>query len=263
MPERQLATTGERGRDETIPLTGALLTLVLCAFWGGLSPTIKIAVTAVPPIAVAFWRFLLGLAGIWIWCRFKGLPYLLPKGSRVPVFGFALIFTAQIAFINIGTQLTLASYSIVLLSTSPLFVAVMAHWLFSDDRLTRLRVIGLALAFGGVAVLFLGKTHVGGSLAGNALALASGFLLGVLQVTSKRLLRRLSPFQLVFWEFAFGVPLFGLLSLLFEPGSGVITVAALASIAYQGLVVAGFCFVTWLSLLSRYSATALSSFQLM
>ena len=261
MSEKQDEAGLEPRRDSAIPFTGALLTLLLCAFWGGVSPTIKIAVTAVPPVAVAFWRFLLGLACVWIWCRFKGIPYLLPRGSRLPVLGFALVFAAQIAFINIGTQLTLASYAVVLLSTSPLFVAVMAHWLFPHDRLTRGRVIGLALAFAGVAVLFLGETSQMGSFAGNALALLSGLLLAVLQVTSKRLVRGLSPFQVVFWEFGFGLPLFGVMSVLFEPAAGPITLPVAASIVYQGLVVAGFCFVTWLTLLSRYSATAMSSFQ--
>jgi drug/metabolite transporter (DMT)-like permease len=259
--ENQEEAGVESQHDSAIPLTGALLTLLLCAFWGGLSPTIKIAVTAVPPIAVAFWRFLLGLVCVWIWCRFNGIPYLLPKGSRLPVFGFAVVFTAQIAFINIGTQLTLASYAVVLLSTSPLFVAVMAHWLFPLDRLTTGRVIGLTLAFAGVSVLFLGETGEMGSLTGNALALLSGLLLAVLLVTSKRLVRGLSPFQIVFWEFGFGLPLFGLMSLLFEPAAGPITLPVAASIVYQGLVVAAFCFVTWLTLLSRYSATAMSSFQ--
>jgi drug/metabolite transporter (DMT)-like permease len=248
-------------RDRPIPLGAALLTLLLCAFWGGISPTIKIAVTAVPPLAVAFWRFLIGLVCVWIWCRSNGIPYLVPRASLLPVIGFSMIFTAQIAFINIGTQMTLASYSAVLLNTSPLFVAVMAHWILPNDRLSSRRVIGLVLAFSGVAVLFLGRSGSTGSLPGNALCLLSGFLLGSLQITGKRLLRDLSPFQVVFWEFAFALPVFGILSLLLEPDAGPITLAVAGSIVYQGLVVAGICFVAWLVLLRRYSATGLSSFQ--
>ncbi len=248
-------------RDGPIPLGAALLTLLLCAFWGGLSPTIKIAVTSVPPLAVAFWRFLIGLVCVWIWCRSNGIPYLVPRQQLFAVFGFSMIFTAQIAFINIGTQITLASYSAVLLNTSPLFVAIMAHWILPNDRLSGRRVTGLILAFIGIAVLFMGRTGSTGSLLGNALCLLSGFLLGSLQITGKRLLRDLSPFQVVFWEFAFALPVFGLLSLVFEPASGPITLPVAASIVYQGLVVAGVCFVAWLVLLSRYSATGLSSFQ--
>jgi drug/metabolite transporter (DMT)-like permease len=151
---------------------------------------------------------------------------------------------------------------VILLNCSPLFVALLAHWLIPNDRLTFRKVFGLIAAFSGVAVIFLVSIPERDVLIGNLLVLLGGFLLGVIQVYSKFLLRRLNALQIVFWEFAYGVSCFISLSLALESNERFqLTSIVICSVLYQGLVVAGFGFVTWTYLLQRFPASQLASFQ--
>lgn len=247
-------------KQDSIGLQAALFALLLCLFWGGLTPGLKIALEGVPPIAIAGWRFLIGLTVIWIWAVYRRHSLRLPRPLWIPLLAFSLIFVAQISAINIGTQKTSANYALVLLNTFPLFVAVLAHLFLPGDRLTFRKLSGLVLAFCGVTFIFLETPPLREILWGNLLSLLSGFLLAVLQVYGKFLLRTLTAVQIVFWEVALGVPLFFLLSGLLESGERDITAAVVLSIVYQGAVVAGFCFVSWMQLLKRYPASRLSAY---
>jgi drug/metabolite transporter (DMT)-like permease len=238
-----------------------LLALALCFFWGGLTPALKISLQDMPPLAIGGWRFLSALLVIGLYCKWRGIGLSLPQGCRTGILLFALLFVGQIAAINLGTRWTGSSHAIVLLNTSPLFLSVMAHLLLPGDRLSRRKTSGLLIAFSGVVVVFVEKMVWGAVLWGNSLALLSGFLLALVHLRSKKLLQRVSPFQLVFWQMVVAVPLFFVLSELFEGPTRRVGFRLFASIVYQGVVIGGFCFVTWAALMQRHPASKLVAYQ--
>src|SRR5690606_5901820 len=61
----------------------------------------------------------------------------------------------QLLFI-FGIERTFSANSAVMLGTIPVWVAVTAH-LFSDEKMTRNKAIGVTLAFVGVIFILLGK----------------------------------------------------------------------------------------------------------
>lgn len=244
-----------------LTLGGAAAAVGLCALWGGVAPTVKIAVTGLPPLAAAAARFAVGLLALWFWCRMQALPMSLPAGARRSVFLYSLVFVGQIACVNQGIAWSLASHVVVLVNTSPLFVALLAHYFLKHDRLSLRKVLGLTIAFSGVAYLFLAEAPAGASSAGDLLGLASGFLLAVLHVTSKRLVATVGPVQLVIHQFLWAVPIFAALSYLLEPHVYAVTLPVTAAVLYQGIGVAAFCFVSWLRLLQRFPASQLASVQ--
>ena len=249
------------GHDR-IGLKSALAILFLCVLWGGLTPSLKVSLAGLPPFAVAGWRFLLGMVAIWAWCRLGNIKLAVPLRAHLSLIPYALVFVLQITCVNFGTRITTSNFAVILLNTSPVFVAVLAHWLIPNDRLTVRKVIGLVLAFTGVVFIFLAPSTVEGLLLGNLLVLAGGFLLGVIHVYAKFLLRRLTAFQLVFWEFLYGILCFFALSFLLEPIDQYnVTRPVVLGVLYQGLVIAGFGFVSWVYLLQRFPASKMASFQ--
>jgi drug/metabolite transporter (DMT)-like permease len=99
------------------------------------------------------------------------------------------------------------------------------------------------------------------TLHGDAILLASGFLLGVKFVYTKAATRRVEPGKLIFWHDVFGVVLFAAWSVAFEhTTASQFTWPAVLSLLYQGLIVAGFCFAAQAHLLRRHSASQLSVF---
>ncbi len=238
------------------------LALLLCAGWGGLAPAIKIALRETPPVALAGWRFLIGLLSIAVWCRLRGIRFLPGRGEVAVKVLLPALFVLQIALLNAGARFTSGGHAILLLSTHPLFVAILAHFALRGDRLGLARVAGLLLAVAGVAAV-VSERLSGGSLHGDAMVLASAITLGVLIIITKRAMARgMTAYQTLGAQMLPGVVGFFLVSLWLE-GPLVLprSPAVWLSIVYQGVVVAGFCFVAWNLLLERYSASRLTAFQ--
>ena len=67
----------------------------------------------------------------------------------------------------------------VFLYTAPVFAALGLHWLLPEERLTPLQWLGVAIAFAGIAVAFLGKggqQAASNMLLGDAMGLMAGLL---------------------------------------------------------------------------------------
>ena len=252
-------------RDDRIAFSSVLFALSLCALWGGTVPAVKISLQGLPPVTVAFWRFLIALVCLLFFCLVTRTAWWLPRRFHKALILFSLIFVAQFSFLYLGIQLTSASRSVVILHTFPLFVALLAHIFIPNDRLNWWKVIGLVLAFLGIFLVFMEPFvtgEAGKTLTGNLLVLMAAFLLGSLMVYIKFLVRDLSAFQITVWQMIYGVPLFFLLSFSLEWGATYqLTTAVVAALVYQGVIVAGFCFVAWIYLMKRYAASKLNAFQ--
>ena len=130
------------------------LVLLLGLLWGGNSVSIKIGLQGVPPFALATMRFLLGFAAITLWSLNQRVQLRMNPGELLPLIFVSVIFTLQIATLNLGTQITEASRSTVFISTYPFFTALFAHFWVPGDRLSIRRTVGITLAFGGVLLTF-------------------------------------------------------------------------------------------------------------
>ena len=97
------------------------------------------------------------------WRSWLAMAVMGTAGTAAP---FLLITTAQ--------KTVDSSLAALYVAASPLFVAMMAHILFADDRITPRKALGLAIGFSGVAVLF-GPDAV--AAFGSASVLAQAFCL--------------------------------------------------------------------------------------
>ena len=247
---------------EKLGLRTVLFAIFLCAIWGGLSPALKISLEGVPPFGAAAFRFLIGLVSLLIWGSFKRIRWWRPAVTHKHLLAFGALFVFQISVFNLGTELTSSSHSIVFLSTNPVFVALVAHFLIPNDRLNLRKGCGLLLAFFGTWVIFAeGAEFHGNTLLGDSLVLLAGFLLGSVMVFSKFLIRHLTAFQVAVWQMIYGVPAFFLLSFWMEQERSYdVTASVAVALFYQGTIVAAFCFVAWTGLLRRHSVSQVSAF---
>ena len=249
--------------NERIGLGAGALALLAAFLWGGNQIAIKAGLAGVPPIAMAALRFSIGLAIVAAAARLSGVSVRMEPGRLRGHLGLGLLFVVQIVALNAGTAHTNASRSTVLITTYPFFTAFFAHLLIPGDRLDVPKVTGLALAFAGVVLMFAEGLAPGEGqfLVGDAVVLLSGLLLGLRQVVLKRLVHGQHPFQVLFWQALMGVPAFVVLSWLWErEAAWTWTPGVVGGVLYQGIVVAGFCFILWVSLLQRHSASRLGVF---
>ncbi|MFQ5898647.1 MAG: DMT family transporter [Candidatus Methylomirabilia bacterium] len=249
-----------------LDLRAAGLALLLSALWGGNPVAIKIGLEDAPPLRLAWMRIVLGGLSIltWAW-RTGGLAgFRVHPSERGPLLFLGLLFTVQLALLNIGTDLTTASRSAVLINAYAVHTVVLAHFLVPGDRLTTRKLTGALIAYAGIVILFV--RQVGSGLAtwpGDLIVSVSAILLGARTTYLARSVQRVDPYKLLLAQALIGSAAFVVTSYWVEADSPYRWTTPLAvSVLYQGLVVAGFNFTANLWLLKRYRPSALAGFYL-
>ena len=132
---------------------------VLIVLWGPSFLLIKVALRELEPVMLVVLRLSLGAAGCWavlLWQRIS-----LPRQPRLLVaLGlFGLVNTAApFLLITWAEQYIDSGVAGILNGTMPFFTTLIAHFFLADDRITPLKLLGLALGFAGMVFL------VGGNL---------------------------------------------------------------------------------------------------
>lgn len=138
------------------------LLLFLSLLWGGSFFFISVAVTGLPPFTIMLLR--VGIAALVLWPVLLMARQGLPKGAAVWGSLFVMgIFNNVIpqTLIVWGEQHISGGLAAILNATTPLFGVIVAHVATVDEKITPLKLAGLALGFGGVAIM-MGPDAVGG-----------------------------------------------------------------------------------------------------
>lgn len=224
---------------------------------------IKLGLADAAPLQLATYRFVVGglviLAWAWLTGRLAGLR-IEPHEWR-PLLVLGVLFTVQIASMNVGTALTSAAHSAILLNLYAVHTVVLAHFMIPGDRLTMRRFAGVCLAYAGIVPLLGGRAgDAVPTLLGDVIMFASALVLAERTVYMARAVQQFDAVKLLLSQATIGVALFSLLSLAFERTPTRWTLALAGTVAFQGVVVAGFNFVVNLWLLKRYRPSTLATF---
>ena len=244
-----------------------VLVLLLSALWGGNVVAVKVGLADSPPLALAWMRFVLGGLCVVGWGWWTRAPFRLRSGEAWPLLGLGLLFTTQLGLLNVGTWLSTAGHAAVLLNVYPIHTMFLAHFVVPGDRLTAPKLVGVLLGYTGILVLFsrqLLTAEPAGStvLAGDLVLSLSAVLLAVRQVVLNRQLQFIHPLKPLLAQVIIGTPLFLLLSALLEPEPTRWTGRLAGSLAYQGVLIAGFNFIASMDLLKHYRPSSLAAFAL-
>ena len=244
-----------------VDLRGALLALLLSLFWGGNPVAIKLGLADAPPLRLAWMRFVVGgvVITIWAWLTGRLTGLHVRRAEIKPLLVVTALFVAQIASMNVGTALTSAAHAAVVLNLYAVHTVLLSHFLIPGDRLTVRRLLGVLVAYGGIVLLFMRSTDsAASSLLGDAIMFVSGFVLAERTVYLARVVRQLDPVKLLLAQAILGSAVFIVVSVATESAPTTWTTRLGLSLLYQGVVIAGFCFVVNLWLLRRYRPSALA-----
>jgi drug/metabolite transporter (DMT)-like permease len=246
-----------------LDLAAALLALLLSLFWGGNPVAIKLGLEDAPPLRLAWMRFVVGgvVIVLWAWVTGRLAGFRLRRSELRPLVVVTLLFVAQIGSMNVGTSLTSAAHSAIILNLYAVHTVVLSHFLIPGDRLTLRKVAGVAVAYAGIVMLFARQASSGpSSLLGDAIMLVSGFVLAERTVYLARIVQQLDPVKLLLAQATVGSVVFVVASALIEHTPTTWTLRLAGTLAYQGALIAGFNFVANLWLLRRYRPSSLAGF---
>jgi len=178
----------------------------------------------------------------------------------------SLLFGLEFVFIYAGLGHTAASRMTVFIYLAPVLTALGLHWLVPGEKLARAQWLGVGVAFAGIALAF-GEAFAAArsSLLGDFFGLVAAVLWAATTVLIRATsLSRATAAKTLFYQLAVAAPLLLAASLLMgEKGVVALTPLALASLAYQGVIVAFASYLAWFWLLTRYLAARLSVFSFM
>ncbi|WP_044413542.1 DMT family transporter [Pseudomonas sp. FeS53a] len=241
------------------------LMLLLCIVWGFQQVSIKLVEQDVAPVlqlAIRSGIAALVLGAITLWREGSGA---FGDGTLLPGLGVGLLFTLEFFFISEGLVRTSASHIAVFLYTAPIFAALGLHLILPEERLSPVQWLGVLVAFGGIALAFLGKPgNAAGSLFGDALGICAAVAWGATTVLIRgSSLSEAAPVKTLFYQL--GVA--GLVLLAVAAATGRLGLVpsdrALLSLGFQVVVVALISYLGWFWLLRRYLASRLSMLSFM
>ena len=246
-------------RRKPLTLGAGAFAFFLSALWGGQPVSLKAGLADAPPLRIGWMRFALGAVVVLIWAVVAKQSFKLARQEVVPLAMLGTLFAVQLAFMNIGQNLTTAGHAGIVIPTFPLWAAVFAHILIPADRMSKKRIAGALVAYGGVVVVFV-RNIVGdvqyenapNPLVGDLLLLCSAILLGLRQVYISQLGQAMTPVKMLMAQSIFGTLSFFVASILIEPEPMRMTWVLAASLFYQGVVIAGFGFISQNWLLINY-----------
>ncbi len=236
-----------------------LLAIFLCLLWGMGWTAMKVAVSGTEPYFVAWVRSLLAGLAVALYLKLTFKDVSLGSSAWLPLLVNALLFSLANIVVCLGVDWTTASRAAVIVYTQPLFVAFMAHFLLKGDRLGVLKLLGMALAFLGVVLIFSERLG-GGGLRGDLFVLASAIIWALQTIYLKRYVSRENPFVVSAWQgLASFAPVLALSFILGTPFSLELSLPVVLGLLYTGPVSLGFGVVLWVKMLQEYPASHFSS----
>ena len=202
MSER-LEAAGDTAVKEKRNMGPALIILAGC-FWGSMGifvrrlgiygfDSVQIVTIRVTLAALVFCILQLFIDRSGFRISLKDLPLFLGLGVGSVLF-FAVCYFTAITMMPLST-------AAILLYTSPIWIMLMSV-LFFHEKLTRKKLIALALAFAG-CVLVSGISGKGVTPAGLLIGLGSGIGYGLYSILGTIALRRYSPYTVTTYTFIF------------------------------------------------------------
>lgn len=253
---------------KTSPFNFVDFTLFIAVLVWALNFTVvKSSLEEIDPHTFNALRFILASALVWaiIWKR--GDWFKIPAHHFLPLFLLGLFgnLLYQWLFI-VGINFSFAANAAIILGTIPIWVAVFSH-ILSFEKMSRLKAIGVILAFTGVVIIISGGQNSvsfgSESFIGDVLIVVAAIVFGVYSIYSKTYLGSYSPLQfsgMMIAIGAFALTIIAIPEMSATNWSG-ISAAAYGGVVYSGALSIGLAYLIWNNGLARVGAIRTAAYQ--
>lgn len=196
-----------------------------------------------------------------LWMRLRGASVSLPRNSWAGGVISGLLFALEFMCLFTALDLTTVGRASIIFYSMPVWLALAAHFLLPGERLSGLRVLGLVLAMGGVALAVLDRGAGAGSLTGDLLALIAAMCwAGIALCVRITPLSEVPPASQLLWQVAISAPILLVAAPLFGALIRDVAPIHIAGLAFQIVAVASLGFLAWFWLMKIYPASSVASF---
>ncbi len=247
-------------------LTDASLILV-AIIWALNFSIVKITLQQIDPFSFNALRYILASILLVYAAKRKGYSLKVKKEHFWKLVGIGIVgnLVYQMLFI-IGLDYTFSANAAVMLGSIPIWVALLSQ-LFTDEKLTPVKSIGIFLAFIGVAFIIIGGRNeisfASDSFKGDLITLLAAISWGVYTILSKKYLKFYSSSQ-----YSAFMSIVGVISLmivgfpfLIKVNFTEITLGGYGGIVYSGLLSVGLAYLIWNNGIHKIGAVRSAAYQ--
>ncbi|MFD2261792.1 DMT family transporter [Lacibacterium aquatile] len=256
-------TTAAGPADTALTMKSLAAMLLLAVMWGLSIPVTKLGLVTMPPLTLTALRFAIALPILlFLIIGRQRMPLrALPRVAGLGILGIGVGQVTQ----TLGVVGTSASIGTIISAAIPMFVVLFAALRLKQSISPR-QLLGLVTAFAGIAIVASGNgsgaSALQTSLSGAVLLLISALAVAFYYVWSVELTELYGTATVAAWS-----TLFGFLALMpwtaweISHSQFEITVEAVASAAYLGVIVTAAGLFLWLKLLRTVPARTAASVQ--
>lgn len=229
--------------------------------WGSAGVAVRAAFDeGVPPLAMVALRSVIASAAIFFYLVF--IRGSVPRGRDEWTMGLVMsLFNLALPFVlfTLGYQYASAGFMGLLAALIPITTALFAHFLLPDDPLYSGKVVGLVVAFAGVAFLSLtgdsGLEEGGRPLLALSLGVASVVCIGIANIYAKKRAHHYDPVEVTGMQFALGAVMLVSLAAVVEGYPSEITALGWVLVFYLALIGSVVPFLSYYWVLKHVSVT--------
>jgi drug/metabolite transporter (DMT)-like permease len=250
-------------RKSRVDANGVILLTAISALMGANQVIVKLVNSGLGPVFQAGLRSLFALVLIFAYAKLRKKSLNMRDGSFWPGILAGIFFAGEFLLLFQALDFTTVSRASIFFYTMPFWTAIAAHFLIPGERLTIVRVTGLVLAIGGVALALSNNLTATSdkALVGDIFCLVGAMLWSGIVIIARttRFSKACPEMQLIY---QLSVSAFILLAIAPFVGDLLRQLTPVISLlfAVQVLLVTCFGFLTWFWLLSVYPASSVASF---
>jgi drug/metabolite transporter (DMT)-like permease len=248
-------------RKTQMDMIGAVALIAIALNFGLNQVVVKVSTGGFQPVFMAALRSAGAAVVLLIWMRARGVSVRLPRASIVGGVIAGVLFAVEFQFLFIALDMTTVSRASIIFYSMPVWLAVAVHILLPSERLSGIRLVGLGLAMGGVALALVDRESGQASLAGDVLALLAAFCwAGIALCVRITPLSEVPAEQQLLWQLLISAPVLLMMAFFFGELVRDLTVLHVAGLIYQILAIATFGFLAWFWMMKIYPAASVASF---
>ena len=224
---------------------------------------IKVVNSGIQPIFFCGLRSIIAVFFIISWMIYRKIPISFTlESARLGILA-GLIFAAEFLCLFLALDYTTVIRNSIIYYSMPVWLTIMAHFFLPNEYITKVKILGLTLAFLGVIWAILSRDQVDGdaSLLGDFFALAGAILwAGIIIMARGTKFSEISPEMQLLWMVLISGPILIIISPFFGDLVRDFEYIHLVGLGFQAIVVVTGGFIFWLWLLSIYPASGVASF---
>lgn len=148
-------------KTKNILRSTTFLAILACWLWSTAFANVKIGLQYNSPFQFAGIRFI--ISGILLFIYF-GKPKVIYKEFRI-YWKFILLlslmqFSGQYAFFYMGMKYVPGALGAMIIGSSPLFIAIVAHFWMLNDKMTTIKTGSIIIGIIGIAIITIGRSKV-------------------------------------------------------------------------------------------------------